>query len=60
MAKKMILESNAKIMDLDDWENIESEIMQNGEILNELGIHRSQYKDTYSFLKDIVKMEMYL
>lgn len=60
MAKKMILESNAKIMDLDDWENIESEIMQNGEILNELGIYRSQYKDTISFLKDIVKMEMYL
>lgn len=60
MARKMVMESDIKIMDLDDWDNIEVEIMRNGEILNELGIYRSQYKDTISFLKDIVKMEKYL
>lgn len=59
-AKKMITENNAKILDLDDWENIEGEIMKNGEILNELGIYRTQYKDTISFLEDVVKMEKYL
>lgn len=58
--KKMVAETECGIRDLDDWESIESEIMKNGRLLNELGIWRSQYSDALDYLKAIINTERYL